>query len=39
MYNAISGQAAGKYYVELAEGKTQETWHQTFVHDLGYKKF
>lgn len=39
VYNAIDGEAHAKLYLELAEGKTQEPWQQTFVSGLGYKDF
>ncbi|KAL9058635.1 MAG: hypothetical protein Q9162_001642 [Coniocarpon cinnabarinum] len=35
----ISGAAAAKHYVDLAEGKSQGPWQQTFVKDVGYKHF
>ena len=38
-YSAIDGEAHGKLYVELAEGKEQGPWLQTFVKGLGYKSF
>ena len=38
-YNAIDGEAHGKHYLELAEGKTQRPWQQTFVKGVGYKHF
>ena len=37
--SGIDGEAHGKHYVELAEGKTQGPWLQTFVKDVGYKDF
>ena len=38
-YSAIDGEAHAKLYVELAEGKTQGPWQQTFVKGKGYVKF
>ncbi|EOO01327.1 putative short-chain dehydrogenases protein [Phaeoacremonium minimum UCRPA7] len=38
-YGAINGPAHGKFYTALAEGTSQGPWHQTFVKDVGYKKF
>ncbi|PMD23843.1 putative short-chain dehydrogenase [Hyaloscypha hepaticicola] len=35
----IDGEAHGKLYVELAEGKEQGPWQQTFVKGVGYKQF
>jgi hypothetical protein len=35
----VDGEAHGKLYVELAEGKSQGPWQQTFVKDVGYKQF
>lgn len=35
----IDGEAHAKHYVELAEGKSQGPWLQTFVKGVGYKKF
>lgn len=37
--NEISGEAHGKFYLELAESTSQGPWQQTFVKDVGYKKF
>ncbi|KAK9368046.1 hypothetical protein V1509DRAFT_609954 [Lipomyces kononenkoae] len=39
VYSGIDGEAAAMHYLELAEGKTQGPWQQTFVKGLGYKKF
>ncbi|EED15807.1 short-chain dehydrogenase, putative [Talaromyces stipitatus ATCC 10500] len=39
VYSKISGEAHGKFYVELAEHKSQGPWQQTFVEDVGYKHF
>ncbi|KAK9482169.1 hypothetical protein V1527DRAFT_415745 [Lipomyces starkeyi] len=39
VYGGIDGEAAATHYLELAEGKTQGPWQQTFVKGLGYKKF
>ena len=39
MYSNISGEAAADWYVELAEGKEQGPWQQTFVKGIGYKDF
>jgi hypothetical protein len=36
---AISGEAHAEHYIDLAEGKEQGPWHQTFVGGQGYKKF
>ena len=38
-YSDISGEAHGKFYLQLSEGKSQEPWQQTFVKDVGYKHF
>jgi len=35
----IDGDAHGKMYLELAEGKEQGPWQQTFVKNVGYKNF
>jgi hypothetical protein len=35
----IDGDAHGKLYLELAEGKEQGPWQQTFVTGVGYKNF
>ncbi|KAK1762704.1 hypothetical protein QBC33DRAFT_551326 [Phialemonium atrogriseum] len=35
----IDGEAHAKFYVELAEGKSQGPWSQTFVKGVGYKPF
>ncbi|KAJ6084422.1 hypothetical protein N7486_011222 [Penicillium sp. IBT 16267x] len=39
LYVGIDGDAHGKFYVELAEIKSQGHWHQTFVKDVGYQRF
>ncbi|KAJ5666623.1 hypothetical protein N7462_011032 [Penicillium macrosclerotiorum] len=39
MYNEIDGEAHAEFYFQLAEGKSQEPWQQTFVKGLGYKRF
>jgi hypothetical protein len=39
VYNAIDGDAHAKHYLELAEGKIQGPWQQTFVKGIGYKSF
>ena len=39
VYNAIDGDGHAKLYLELAEGKTQGPWQQTFVSGTGYKDF
>lgn len=39
IYNDIDGDAHGKLFVELAEGKSQGPWQQTFVKGIGYKDF
>ncbi|KND87547.1 hypothetical protein TOPH_07814 [Tolypocladium ophioglossoides CBS 100239] len=38
-YAAISGQAHGDFYTQLAEGKTQIPWLATFVGGAGYVDF
>jgi hypothetical protein len=39
-YGKVDGEAHGKHYLHLAEGKSQEAWLQTFVKGgVGYKKF
>lgn len=38
-YFDIDGEAHGKFYVQLAEDKSQGPWQQTFVKDVGYKQF
>ncbi|KAK8136114.1 hypothetical protein PG984_004054 [Apiospora sp. TS-2023a] len=38
-YGAIDGDAHGEMYTELAEGKEQGPWSQTFVKGVGYKEF
>jgi hypothetical protein len=35
----VSGEAAGEFYPELAEGTEQGPWEQTFVKGKGYVKF
>lgn len=35
----VDGEAHAKLYWELAEDKEQGPWMQTFVKDVGYKKF
>ena len=35
----VDGDAHAKLYVELAEGKVQGPWLQTFVPGTGYKDF
>lgn len=35
----VSGEAAAQHYVELAEGKEQGPWQQTFVIGKGYQRF
>jgi hypothetical protein len=37
-YFNIDREAHGKLYVELAEGREQGPWQQTFVKGVGYKK-
>ena len=39
VYNAIDGDAHAKLYLNLAEGKVQGPWQQTFVSGVGYKDF
>ncbi|KFY90689.1 hypothetical protein V500_05027 [Pseudogymnoascus sp. VKM F-4518 (FW-2643)] len=38
-YSAIDGEAHAELYLQLAEGKSQGPWQQTFVKGVGYKKF
>ncbi|OBT61318.1 hypothetical protein VE03_09527 [Pseudogymnoascus sp. 23342-1-I1] len=38
-YSAIDGEAHAELYVQLAEGKSQGPWQQTFVKGVGYKQF
>ncbi|KAI9656896.1 MAG: hypothetical protein M1821_003535 [Bathelium mastoideum] len=38
-YFDIDGEAHATHYVQLAEGKSQGPWQQTFVKGLGYKHF
>ncbi|KFY74235.1 hypothetical protein V499_05733 [Pseudogymnoascus sp. VKM F-103] len=38
-YSAIDGEAHAELYLQLAEGKSQGPWQQTFVKGIGYKKF
>lgn len=38
-YSAVDGAAHGELYVQLAEGKSQGPWLQTFVKGVGYKSF
>lgn len=35
----LDGAAAGAFYLDLAAGKEQGPWQQTFVKDVGYKHF
>jgi hypothetical protein len=35
----VSGEAAAEFYPQLAEGKEQGEWEQTFVKGKGYAKF
>lgn len=35
----VDGEAHGKIFLELAEGKGQGPWLQTFVKDVGYQSF
>ncbi|KFX86929.1 hypothetical protein V490_08715 [Pseudogymnoascus sp. VKM F-3557] len=39
VYSAVNGEAHGELYLQLAEGKSQGPWQQTFVKGIGYKKF
>lgn len=39
VYADISGEAHGEHYLQLAEGKEQGPWQQTFVKGSGYKHF
>jgi hypothetical protein len=39
VYSAVNGEAHGEFYLQLAEGKSQGPWQQTFVKGIGYKKF
>ncbi|MCJ1339264.1 hypothetical protein MMC09_004553 [Bachmanniomyces sp. S44760] len=36
---SVNGEAHGELYVQLAEGKSQGPWQQTFVKGTGYKHF
>lgn len=38
-YSDLNGEAHGELYVQLAEGKSQGPWQQTFVRGTGYKHF
>ncbi|OBT86027.1 hypothetical protein VE02_05532 [Pseudogymnoascus sp. 03VT05] len=38
-YSSIDGEAHAELYLQLAEGKSQGPWQQTFVKGIGYKKF
>ena len=38
-YADVDGEAHAKHYVELAEGKLQGPWQQTFAKGVGYKDF
>lgn len=35
----VDGEAHADLFWELAQGKTQGPWMQTFVKDVGYKQF
>lgn len=35
----VDGDAHAKHFLELAEGKEQGPWMQSFVRDVGYQKF
>ena len=35
----ISGEAHAEHYLQLAEGKEQGPWQQTFVKGTGYQEF
>ena len=39
VYNAIDGDAHAELFLELAEGKVQGPWQQTFVSGTGYADF
>ena len=39
VYSAIDGDAHAELFLELAEGKLQGPWQQTFVSGTGYKDF
>jgi hypothetical protein len=39
MSTGLSGEAHATHFVELAEGKEQGPWHQTFVGGQGYTHF
>ncbi|PNP61038.1 hypothetical protein FNYG_14126 [Fusarium nygamai] len=39
MYSGATAEGHAQFYVELAEGKEQQVWQQTFVSGQGYKKF
>ncbi|KAI4160575.1 MAG: hypothetical protein LQ342_005596 [Letrouitia transgressa] len=38
-YSDLSGEAHAEFYLQLAEGKSQGPWQQTFVKNIGYKQF
>ena len=38
VYSAVDGPAHASFYTELAEGKSQGPWQQTFVKGFGYKR-
>lgn len=35
----IDGAAHAQFYVQLASGQSQQSWHQTFIKGQGYKVF
>ncbi|KAI1032771.1 hypothetical protein LB504_006232 [Fusarium proliferatum] len=39
MYSGATAEGHAQFYFELAEGKEQQVWQQTFVSGQGYKKF
>lgn len=39
VYNDIDGDAHATHFLQLAEGKSQQPWLQTFAKGVGYKKF
>jgi hypothetical protein len=39
MSTGLGGEAHAKHFIDLAEGKEQGPWSQTFVNGQGYKQF
>jgi hypothetical protein len=37
--SAVSGEAAGDFYLELSQQKEQGPWDETFVRGKGYVEF